>query len=143
MKCEKFVLEKALSGEPVILRNGAKAYVRHREEEFKVMYPLMGVVLGEERWETWKLDGSVYADGGDDGYDIIGMYPKESLSMPDRFWEAAHLKISAIVKDKEGRWSAYSYEPAFQNEDGTWEDKYLVGTYTLSSFNPEMFPSKN
>ena len=64
MKYEKFDVERALAGEPVILRCGVKAYVRHREEEFKLRYPLMGVVLDgvspRARWETWSLSGSIY-----------------------------------------------------------------------------------
>lgn len=37
-----FDLQAALNGEPVMLRGGTKAYVRHCETEFNIPYPLMG-----------------------------------------------------------------------------------------------------
>ena len=39
-----FNLEAALAGEPVKLRSGAKAYIRHHETEVETPYPLFGFV---------------------------------------------------------------------------------------------------
>lgn len=107
MNYEKFDVEKALSGEPVILRNGSKAFIRHKEEEFKMGLPLVGIDLGRECWETWMLSGSVYSNRMDYDYDIVGMYPKEPLTMPDSFWDIARADITAIAKDRNDSWFGY------------------------------------
>lgn len=108
MKYEKFDVERALAGEPVILRDGTKAYVRYKEEDNNLKYPLMGVVWGNpSNGESWTLCGTYYSIGYDYDYDIIGMYPKEPLTMPDSFWDMLTPEIVAIAKDGNGVWHGF------------------------------------
>lgn len=79
-----FDLEAALKGEPVMMRNGKKAFVRHHEAEQPVgtSWSLWGVVSdydGTVALTTWSKDGAYAIDGGIDGFDIIGMYPKTRI----------------------------------------------------------------
>lgn len=76
-----FDLEAALSGEPVMLRDGSKAYVRHHETEEAVAdsWRLWGVIAAEEGSASgvtwWTKEGRFTGDVGD-SQDIIGMWPK-------------------------------------------------------------------
>lgn len=138
MKYEKFDVERALSGEPVILRNGSKAYVRYREEEVGVGLPLVGVELGRERWETWTLSGSVYSKGHTYNYDIVGMWPKEPLTMPDSFWDIVRADITAIAKDRNGSWFGYINCKPRTNTSG-----WIISTgecASLTAFPRMLFP---
>lgn len=72
-------LEAALKGEPVMLRDGTKAFIRHRETEFNIPYPLIGVVCkGQRRVFSWTLEG-LHVTDCQAGYDIIGMWPKTRI----------------------------------------------------------------
>ena len=144
MNYEKFDIERALAGEPVILRNGLKAYIRHKEEEFKVSYSLSGIVpcefLVSGSWETWTVDGSLFADGADSDYDIIGMYPKEPLTMPDSFWNTLNPDITYIAMEEDGVWFAYTGSPNYI-EDEKLHSRSVFGEYfELSSLNQSIFP---
>lgn len=119
MEYEKFDVERALAGEAVILRNGSKAYVRYKEEEFEMGLPLIGVDLGRERWTTWRFNGSLYANGRDYDYDIVGMWPKEPLTVPDSFWDMLHPHYNVIAKDGSGSWYAYNKKP--NKLDTVWD----------------------
>lgn len=79
-----FDLEAALSGEPVMLRDGSKAFVRHHETEQVVDEDsrLWGIVLSE--WNacpaaSWTTQGAWRYEGGEHELDIIGMYPKTRI----------------------------------------------------------------
>lgn len=144
MEYEKFDVERALAGEPVILRNGSKAYVRHKEDEFKMGLPLIGVDLGRECWTTWEIDGSLYTSGRGYDHDIVGMWPKDPLTMPDSFWELLSPEIKAIAKDGSGRWFSYGAVPVL-HEIGSWkgwgwEEGHKNRYWNLTAFNPEIFP---
>lgn len=81
-KLKPFDLDSALRGEPVMLRDGSKAFVRHHETELPteenmrlVGFTADGIRLG------WCANGSYYATrstAGDD-IDIIGMWPKTRI----------------------------------------------------------------
>lgn len=145
MKYEKFDIGRALAGEPVITRSGAKAYIRYKEEDIKLKYPLMGVVLGEpSNGEFWTLCGTYYSNGYDSDQDIIGMYPKEPLTMPDYFWELLSPESVAIARDENGRWFSYGAVPVL-HEIGSWkgwgwEEGHKNRYWNLTAFNPEIFP---
>lgn len=138
MKYEKFDIERALAGEPVILRNGAKAYIRFKEEDIKLKYPLMGVVLGEHsNGEFWTLLGTYYSKGHDSDQDIIGMYPKKPLTMPDSFWNMLRPEIEAIAKDGNGAWHGFK-ESKVQYVRGVWGDGLFYSH--LKSYPHDLFP---
>lgn len=75
-----FDLQTALKGEPVMLRNGMKAFVRHHETELDVatQSSLIGFFLcKDERISpyAWNQHGKYRVEWESD-LDIIGMYPK-------------------------------------------------------------------
>src|SRR5690625_107541 len=80
---EPFDLERALAGEPVILRGGQKAYVRHYEKTLILRRdgrPLLGYRLydGLAVEASWGSDG-LWLSGREFPKDIVGMYPQYRL----------------------------------------------------------------
>lgn len=77
-----FDLQAALNGEPVMLRDGRKAFVRHHETELNVavVFRLTGFVLSKDESISpinWSRHGE---HGGKlDEQDIISMYPKTRI----------------------------------------------------------------
>lgn len=77
---EPFNLEKALAGEPVMLRNGSKAYVKFvMPSEYKGAYPLNGYITNPYSSdvldpEQWTIEGREYNDDDPYDYDIISMW---------------------------------------------------------------------
>ncbi|MFC1140904.1 pyruvate kinase [Pasteurella multocida] len=86
---KKFDLEKALAGEPVVLRNGDKAFVKFvLENPVREECAMIGYVIddrGRDSLIGWYKNG-LYASCGGDGLDIIGMYeeprPTVTLTLP-------------------------------------------------------------
>ena len=79
-----FDLEAALRGEPVMLRNGMEAFVRHHETKLAVDddYRLWGVDVGGDAQFVgvhWTQQGRFISSKVDDNLDIIGMYPKTRI----------------------------------------------------------------
>lgn len=76
-KLKPFDVQAALSGEPAMLRDGSKVYIRHHETELstEVDKKLLGYIEGGGAW-SWCVDGAFLSTGGESKYDIIGMYPK-------------------------------------------------------------------
>lgn len=89
---KEFNLDAALNGEPVMLRNGEKAFVKYNLldevenlEEEDAKYPLFGYIFEGKyvNGTSWGVQGiSVYCDNE---YDIIGMWeePKKQISIED------------------------------------------------------------
>lgn len=88
---KKFDLKAALNGEPVMLRNGEKAFVKYNLldeleniEERDAAYPLIGYRLYENNVSTtsWDLSGkSVH--WATMKYDIVGMWEGPKISIED------------------------------------------------------------
>ncbi|HDR1050771.1 pyruvate kinase [Pasteurella multocida] len=84
-----FNLEKALAGEPVVLRNGDKAFVKFvLENPVREECAMIGYVIddrGRDSLIGWYKNG-LYASCGGDGLDIVGMYeeprPTVTLTLP-------------------------------------------------------------
>lgn len=76
---QPFDLNRALNGEPVLLRNGNKAFVK-----FKMDKPDSAVLIGTETKENvdklrrWKLDGTGYL-GQSKESNIIGMWQEPNI----------------------------------------------------------------
>lgn len=77
-----FNLDDALSGKPVKLRDGSKAYVFGCiSDDFKTTYPLRGFIVEKNnigeltvgRAMSWKLSGKYHVDTENFG-DIVGMW---------------------------------------------------------------------
>ena len=87
---EPFNLEKALSGEPVVLKNGKKALIYHRIPDHythgdgvKVTFPLVGMIFDEDGTvddpcAEWKDNGMFTSSGS--SKDIIGMWEEPKLT---------------------------------------------------------------
>ena len=87
---KEFNLEAALNGEPVMLRNGEKAQIFKNIQDihildFKVDYPLIGMMHNHAPVQTWSLDGRISLVSDYSNGDIIGMWeePKKQISIED------------------------------------------------------------
>lgn len=111
-----FDLEKALAGEPVLLRNGNKAVICGRVpdkyklgDECKVTFPLLGITLYENntvdnQCVMWRDDGRFAT--GKDGMDVVGMWEEPKLTtaeiMEKAFHEELVLKHSLLCPEYRG-----------------------------------------
>ncbi|MHB9991730.1 pyruvate kinase [Pasteurella multocida] len=86
-----FDLEKALAGEPVVLRNGSKAFIAKSipTEHVKKEGELIGYLVEDSKFHscaTWTKDGKYNPYFSSHIYDIIGMYeeprPTVTLTLP-------------------------------------------------------------
>lgn len=78
-KPEPFDLERALNGDPVILRGGVKAYIKYMMPEgYTGHYPLNGFILDPNgigfNTESWTLDGRCFINDDKNGHDIVWMW---------------------------------------------------------------------
>ena len=95
-----FDLDKALAGEPVVLRNGLKAYIKHNLEDYQELdfdFPLRGYLISEgyafER--SWTIDGLSFL--AESEYDVIGMW--EELGMWEEPRPAVTRPLPATLKE--------------------------------------------
>jgi hypothetical protein len=115
-----FDLQAALRGEPVMLRNGRKAFVRHHETELRV--GSCGEIWGiEERTDgitaflQWSVSGVYDMDGVIGDLDIIGMYPTSKTHTINGFEVPAPVTREPKVGDL--RFKADIYSEEFYDED--------------------------
>ena len=87
---KEFDLKAALNGEPVMLRNGDKAYIFKdlrtiSELKEKIRYPLVGININRCIVYAWSLDGQVPLSSNTAHNDIVGMFeePKKQISIED------------------------------------------------------------
>lgn len=85
---KEFDLEAALNGEPVMLRNGEKAYIFKNIQDthildFKVDYPLIGMMHNHAPVQTWSLDGRISLVSDYSNGDIIGMWEEPKIGIED------------------------------------------------------------
>ena len=126
---EKFNLEKALQGEPILLRDGRKGLVFYRipdqylfyKEKGEVVYKLRGITLDKEGFiyeinASWTLEGDYDTDIDNSNDDIIGMWEEPKLTIPELMEKALnegltvktrstwlpHTKFKVIAKTKDG-----------------------------------------
>ena len=131
---EPFDLERALAGEPVILRDGRKAYVRHYEKTLTLRQdgrPLLGYKLYDGRAveASWGPDG-LWLRGREFPKDIVGMYPQHRLVngvkvpvFPD--WEPA-LGETVFIVDVTHKRFFYEQEWTGDELDLMYLDRGLV-----------------
>lgn len=135
----KFDLEKALNGEPVVLRDGTKAFIRHYETELEKAPPLIGFrVRGDSVYSLqWTECGDYYWSNDESDFDIIGMWTE---SPEFEHWDKLNDHIKYIAKDSDGRWFGYSRKPS-KDEEG-WKIAQRLGAfYSLVGSNPNLFPN--
>lgn len=133
----KFDLKRALKGEPVVLRNGTKAYVRHRETRLKTDYPMIGYVEegGTVDIMLWTEDGHEHVYKVKSEYDIVDMW---SEPLVFEHWGLLREDIKYLAKDADERWFGYSEKPSMDEED--WHVQFGDVYYSVSSLKPTFFP---
>lgn len=133
----KFDLERALKGEPVVLRDGTKAYIRHHETQVKTAYPLIGYmadVKTEGNIMSWAEDGRAFWDREGSVGDIVGMWT-EPLKF--EYWHLLNEDIKYLAKDWGGEWYGYEGKPTL-NPLNRWS---TTGGYsTMRNLNKSIFP---
>lgn len=130
MEYEPFDLGRALAGEPVILRDGSKAYVRYYETELYSGYPLLGMVLDGEAIMTaaWTLSGG----SSSASLDIVGMYPQYKKVNGEKIplfhdWRPVGGEYCYLANplDEEFGWTMFRWSTD-SAEHKYWMDKGLV-----------------
>lgn len=135
----KFDLQKALKGEPVVLRDGTKAFVRYRETQVKTNYPLIGYVADgktEGNIMSWTEDGRVFWDREGMWGDIVGMWSKPIVF---EHWGLLLEDIKYIAKDDNGRWFGYVRKPS-KDEWGWGITLPYTDYYLLAGLDRSLFP---
>lgn len=92
---KEFNLDAALNGEPVMLRNGKKAYIGYKTPDCYISdngegieFSLHGYIIKayniiEVPHMFWNLNGRAYKDGVDNASDIIAMWEEPKISIED------------------------------------------------------------
>ena len=85
---KEFNLDAALNGEPVMLRNGDKAFIFKNIQntpilDFKSDYPLIGMIHNHAVVQTWSLDGRTSLTNDCADRDIVGMFEEPKISVED------------------------------------------------------------
>ena len=126
---KEFNLKAALNGEPVMLRNGNKAFIFKNIQntpiiDFKTDYPLIGMAHNHTVVLTWSLNGQISLGNDCTPYDIIGMFEEPKLTSEQLLDKAYNenllvlcdgnpdLPLKVIAKTKDG-------EFVMQPEDDT------------------------
>lgn len=144
-----FDLAKALAGEPVTLRDGAKAYVLHHlsdvEDGFR---PLIGYCLTDENKQIplmWLSDGAL--TGEESYFDIVGMWEEQpKLIKPNyRFVEYFGNEIvlshdyQYLAINENGECYGYVTEPFYHNVAfNQWDNDFAsgyIGKFDLNGFD--------
>lgn len=106
-----FDLEKALAGEPVVLRGGQKAAILYRisdkyksTEGYPPAFPLQGLILDTEGFvevfgACWRANGTY--NHADSLYDIVGMW-EEPVKPQEKILEDAWRNKGKVVKTDAG-----------------------------------------
>lgn len=103
---KEFNLDAALNGEPVMLRNGEKAYIFKNIQDthildFKVDYPLIGMIHNHAVVQTWSIDGRTSLANDCADRDIVGMFEEPKIRVED---------LPKPFKPKDGEVFYYIYE---------------------------------
>lgn len=85
---KEFDLDAALNGEPVMLRNGDKAFIFKNVKnthvlDFEVDYPLIGMIHNHAVVHTWSLDGRASLTNDCANRDIVGMFEEPKIRIED------------------------------------------------------------
>lgn len=141
---KKFDLEKALAGEPVVLRNGNKAFVKFVLENPLLEYDqVVGFRIdkeGKEELTSWFKNG-VHIPGVNSIYDIVGMYeeprptatinftcPLKEIEEGQEFWH--------IVQDSDPlgvAWAKVDVSMSVFNKDNIYHSSLLEAGLVFKS----------
>ena len=110
MQTKPFDLEKAIAGQPVLLRNGDKAFVRHYEKELEVSHELHGFVISDSNYPTtWTKEGHFFSEIAKTSYqDIIGMWVDPPVF---EHWNVLDPRWQFIAANEDGSICVYTIKP--------------------------------
>lgn len=128
IKPMEFDLQEALAGQPVVLRNGEKAFVRHHETEVKLLRPLIGFMCSGDT-EAWSLQGG-YLNDFTSEYDIVGMWIEPAVF---NHWDALDPKWKFIAADEDGSICVFTTKP--DKDETFWDTREGDYTYATDLFN--------
>lgn len=85
---KEFNLDAALNGEPVMLRDGSKAFIFKNIKntnvlDFEADYPLIGMIHNHAAVQTWSLDGKISLSNDCANGDIVGMWEEPKINIED------------------------------------------------------------
>ena len=114
---KEFNLDAALNGEPVMLRNGDKAFIFKNVKnthvlDFEVDYPLIGMIHNHAVVQTWSLDGRTSLTNDCADRDIVGMFEDPKISIED---------LPKPFKPKDGESYFYITGGIVEYEDDYWD----------------------
>ncbi len=100
---KEFDLKAALNGEPVMLRNGKKAFIFKNVLDtsildFKPDYPLVGMVHNNAVVQSWTLDGRILMCDDRSNGDIVGMWEETELTS-EQVLEKAYKEDLLVLYD--------------------------------------------
>ena len=133
---EPLNIEKALQGRPVRLRNGEKAYIRYKEDEFPVTRKLIGYRKpnsAEYLNISWTKDGENTSSGN---LDIVGMW--KSAPPVFLYWGEINSVFNYIAKDRSGYWWAYAKKPT--QDDIGYDTTKGTESISLWALSDKIFP---
>ena len=134
---KEFNLDAALNGEPVMLRNGEKAYIFKNIQDthildFKVDYPLIGMMHNHAPVQTWSLDGRISLVSDYSNGDIIGMWeePKKQISIEDlpkpfkpNNGESYFYITGGIVEYEDDYWDSNKFDKSSAERGGCYRTR--------------------
>ena len=114
---KEFKLDAALNGEPVMLRDGSKAFIFKNIKntnvlDFKADYPLVGMIHNHAAVQTWSLDGRISLSNDCSNGDIVGMWEEPKIGAED---------LPKPFKPKDGEPYYYINGGVIECESGFWD----------------------
>lgn len=135
---KKFDLKAALNGEPVMLRNGYKAYIKYnllddiKSLNVKVgMYPLVGYRLecNYINNTSWNVLGIAKYRATRE-YDIIGMWEEPKISIEDlpkpfkpKYGESYFYITGGIVEYEDDYWDSNKFDKSSAERGGCYRTR--------------------
>lgn len=114
---KEFDLDAALNGEPVMLRDGSKAFIFKNIKntnvlDFEADYPLIGMIHNHAAVQTWSLDGKISLSNDCANGDIVGMWEEPKINIED---------LPKPFKPKDGEPYFYIYGGVIESESEFWD----------------------
>ena len=132
---KEFNLDAALNGEPVMLRNGDKAFIFKNVKnmhvlDFEVDYPLIGMIHNHAVVQTWSIDGRTSLANDCADRDIVGMFEEPKISaenLPKPFkpkdGESYFYITGGIVEYEDDYWDSNKFDKSSAERGGCYRTR--------------------
>ncbi|WP_427833693.1 hypothetical protein [Actinobacillus pleuropneumoniae] len=130
-KPEPFDLEKALAGEPVLLRDGSKAYIFHCindgfAKKHNIGYQLLGVIVdsleGKQLTRSWAKSGIFNEVNPYPDFDIIGMWREPEPQLSNNSLQLPK-PLTEPLNNDDNYFTLASRNGKYVIDDWRWKDK--------------------